>query len=157
MFKPKKEIVSLGSKKKLGTKKEGMAFEQRGTDKYNQTIKFAKQVAQRQIGSGNKHWALGDMITEEALTASLAEFKERGTLSSSGEKQITIKREWLVKLAEEAREMNKEFYFLPFAFKGDSTDYVAMEYDRLLAYIQIIQTMSERMRLLENELQRKEE
>ncbi|SFJ63709.1 hypothetical protein SAMN02799624_05297 [Paenibacillus sp. UNC496MF] len=130
-----------------------MDFENRGTRAYNHAVTAAKDVARRQIASGAKHWALGDMITEEALTAALAEFKERGSLSAKGEKQITIKREWLEKLADEARQMKREFHFLPFAFSGDTKDYVVMEYDRLLAYIQIIQSLVEEMRLLRMQME----
>ncbi len=152
-YKPPKQPYTLGGRKgPTGVKKEGMAFEERGTKRYNQAIREAKDVARRQIASGGKHWALGDMITEEELTASLAEFKERGTISASGEKQITIKKQWLDKLSEEAEAMNRSFYFLPFTFKGQDTDYVAMEYDRFLAYVQMIQTMAERMRILEDKV-----
>lgn len=134
---PKKEI------------KEGMDFENRGTKKYNNAIKFAKDSARRQLNSGALHYALGDMITEEELTASLSEFKERGSTTARGEKTISIKKEWLEKLKEEAKKMNRDYYFLPFSYKGSDTDYVAMEYDILLSYIQTIQMMAEQIRLLQ--------
>jgi hypothetical protein len=138
---PKKEI------------KEGMDFENRGTKKYNQTVKVAKDVARRQIASGALHYALGDMITEEELTASLSEFKERGTVNAKGEKQISIKREWLEKLEWEARQMGKTYYFLPFTFKGSDKDYVAMDYDILLSYVQTIQSLLETNRLLRQQIE----
>ncbi|GAK41950.1 hypothetical protein TCA2_4442 [Paenibacillus sp. TCA20] len=153
MFRPKKEVRRLGQRS--GAKKsdkEGMAFEERGTKKYNQAIRQAKDVARRQFASGALYHSLGDMITEEDLTAALAEFKERGTLSKSGEKQITIKKEWLDKLEEEARLMNRDFYFLPFTFKGQNTDYVVMTYDRMLAYIQTIQILNQNLRHLQDQL-----
>jgi hypothetical protein len=157
MFKAVKAPSKLQTKSPYRQeKKAGMNFENRGTRRYNQAVASAKNVARRQIASGAKHWALGDMITEEKLTAALAEFKERGTVNAKGEKQITIKREWLEKLADEARQMNREFYFLPFSFVGDDKDYVVMEYDRFLAYIQIIQSLVEEMRLLRMQLESKE-
>lgn len=128
--------------------KQGMDFENRGTKKYNHAVKAAKDAARRQIASGALSHALGDMITEEALTASLAEFKERGTVSARGEKQITIKKEWLDKLEWEAKQMNREYYFLPFTFKGSDKDYVAMDYEILLSYVQNIQALLEENRLL---------
>lgn len=132
--------------------KEGMAFEQRGTKRYNQQVKQAKDIARRQVASGALHFALGDMITEEELTASLAEFKERGSTDARGAKSITIKKEWLDKLKEEARQMNRNYYFLPFTFKGSDTDYVAMDYDILLSYIQTIQALHEHNQLLQQQI-----
>lgn len=132
--------------------KQGMDFENRGTKKYNQVVQKAKDVARRQIASGALSHALGDMITEEELTASLAEFKERGSVSARGEKQITIKKEWLEKLEWEARQMGKTYYFLPFTFKGGDKDYVAMDYDILLSYIQTIQALLEENRLLRQQI-----
>jgi hypothetical protein len=148
-FKERKGLQPKSYKRK--EKKEGMDFENRGTRKYNQVIKNSKDVARRQLASGALHFALGDMITEESLTASLAEFKERGSVDARGNKQITIKRDWLEKLAEEARHMGKDYYFLPFTFKGDDKDYVALEYDILLSYVQTIQQLAEQVRLLQKQ------
>lgn len=145
--KEKKGISSKSVPKK--EVKEGMDFENRGTKKYNNTVKFAKDAARRQLNSGALHFALGDMITEEELTASLSEFKERGSVNARGEKTISIKKEWLDKLKEEAKLMNRDYYFLPFSYKGSDTDYVAMEYDILLSYIQTIQMLAEQVRLLQ--------
>lgn len=149
LYKAPKERKGL--KPKSNTKKElkeGMDFENRGTRKYNNTVKQAKDVARRQIASGALHFALGDMITEEELTASLSEFKERGSKDARGAKTITIKKDWLDKLEEEARQMNKNYYFLPFTFKGSDKDYVAMDYEILLSYIQTIQALLEHNRML---------
>jgi hypothetical protein len=144
MYKPIKEIRGLQHKSnRRKEKKDGMDLEKRGTMKYNQAVKYAKDVARRQRASGALHYALGDMITEEQITAALAEYKERGQISVSGEKQITIKKEWLKKLADEAKEMRRDYYFLPFAFKGDEKIYVAMDYDLLLSYVQTIQFLAE--------------
>lgn len=152
MFSRKKERVGLRPKSLTNKqKKEGMDFENRGTRKYNQAIAISKDIARRQIASGSLSFALGDMITEEELTASLAEFKERGSVDSRGRKQITIKKEWLDKLKQEAKDMGKNYYFLPFTFKDSDTDYVAMEFDILLSYIQTIQVLNEQLKLLKGE------
>lgn len=154
MYKPPKEIKRGIRSKSLNKKevKEGMDFENRGTRKYNKAVTGAKDVARRQIASGALSHALGDMITEEELTASLSEFKERGTKDAKGQKQITIKREWLEKLEWEAKQMGKSYYFLPFTFKGSDKDYVAMDFDILLSYIQTIQALSEQIRLLSKQI-----
>lgn len=133
--------------------KEGMDFENKGTKKYNHAVRSAKDAARRQLASGALHFALGDMITEEELTAALAEYKQRGSTDARGAKQITIKKEWLDKLEEEARQMNREYYFLPFNFKGSDDDYVAMKYDMLLSYVQTIQALLEHNRLLVKQIQ----
>ncbi len=134
-----------------------MDFENRGTRRYNQSVRRAKDVARRQIASGALHFALGDMITEEELTASLSEFKERGSKDARGSKTITIKKEWLDKLEEEANEMGKSYYFLPFTFKGSDKDYVAMDYNILLSYVQTIQALIEHNRLLERQIEQSRE
>jgi len=149
-IKERKGLQARSTKRK--EKKKGMDFENRGTRQYNQAVSISKQVAKRQLASGALHFALGDMITEEQLTAALAEFKERSSVGSRGEKQITIKKEWLDKLKDESRQMNRDFYFLPFSFGDASTDYVAMEYDMLLRYIQTIQILLEQNRLLQMQL-----
>lgn len=153
LYKPHK--VRQGLRPKSQTKKEvkeGMDFENRGTRKYNQTMKIAKEAARRQLNSGAMAHALGDMITEEELTASLSEFKERGTTSASGQKQITIKRDWLEKLEWEAKQMGKDHYFLPFTFKGSDKDYVAMDFEIFMSYIQMIHALNEQNRLLRMQL-----
>jgi hypothetical protein len=154
MFKATKEKKGLqpksSNKKEV---KEGMEFENRGTRKYNHAVRQAKDVAKRQIASGALHFALGDMITEEELTASLSEFKERGSKDARGAKTISIKKEWLDKLEEEAKQMGKTYYFLPFTFKGSDKDYVALDYDILLSYIQTIQALLEQNRLLTKQIE----
>lgn len=150
-FVPLKEVKQYRYDPKKKSKKEGMAFENLGAAKYNQTVRKAKDVARRQLNSGAMAHALGDVITEESLTAALTEFKERGSTTAKGEKTISIKKEWLEKLKWEASQMNREYYFLPFRYKNDDTEYVAMEYDILLSYVQTIQTLLEQVRLLELE------
>lgn len=146
---PEKKVYRYDPKKK--SQKEGMAFENKGAEKYNQAVKIAKDVARRQPNSGAMAHALGDVITEEQLTAALTEFKERGSTTAKGAKTISIKKEWLEKLKWEARQMNREYYFLPFRYKDDDTEYVALEYDILLSYVQTIQMLLERIRLLEQQ------
>ena len=125
-----------------------MDFEKRGAKAYNQSVRYAQDVARQRVASGAFGGLLGDVITSEKLTASLSEFKERGSISAKGSKQITIKLEWLTKLEEEAREMNRDFFFLPFSFKDHDKDYVAMEYNVLLRYVETIQILLEQNKML---------
>lgn len=149
LYAPFKEKQGLRAKSaKKVEKKEGMDFENLGTKKYNNAVRFAKEAAHRQINSGAIKSLPGDMITEEELTASLAEFKERGSKTARGEKVISIQKKWLEQMKEEAKYLNKEYFFLPFRYKNDDTEYVVMEYDILLSYVQTIQTLVESNRLL---------
>ncbi|ARC67289.1 MULTISPECIES: hypothetical protein [Bacillus subtilis group] len=154
LYKPIKEKKGLNARSSTRKeKKEGMDFENRGTRRYNQNVYKARDVARRQVASGALHFALGDMITEEELTAALAEFKERGSKDAKGHKQITIKKEWLDKLEEEAKQMRRSYYFLPFTFKGSDKDYVALDYEILLSYVQTIQALLEHNRLLAKQIE----
>src|SRR5690606_28147805 len=78
MYQEKKQRQGLRSRSLTNKqKKSGIDFENRGAKRYNQAVKQSKDIARRQIASGAISSFLGDMITEEELTASLAEFKER--------------------------------------------------------------------------------
>lgn len=150
-YEPLKERQPLSPKSEVNKqKKKGISFEQRGTKKYNQTIRIARRAARRQLASGAFSFAPGDMITEEDLTSAIAEFKERFK-DKGGKKYITIHKEWLDKLKKEAKEAGKDYYFLPFSFKGEETDYVILEYDVLLSYIQTIHYLRELLEFLQKE------
>jgi hypothetical protein len=153
MYRPHKEYKRLQPKSvNRKEKKQGMEFEKEGAKKYNQAVHFAKDIAHRQLASGAFSFALGDMITEEELTAALAEFKERGSVNAKGEKYITIHKKWLDKLKEEAKLMGRDYYFLPFRFKDGDKDYVVLEYDLLLSYVQTIQMLVEQIKLFQKQL-----
>ena len=151
-YKPLKVKKGLSAKSSSrAEKKEGMDFEKRGAKAYNQAVHQARNVAKQQVGSGAFGQLLGDVITSEELTASLAEFKERGSTDARGAKQITIKLDWLTKLEEEAKEMNRDFYYLPFSFKGHDKDYVAMDFNMLLKYIETIHILLEQNKRMKEE------
>lgn len=81
------------------------------------------QQARRSRGSGNTWFEKGDVLD----TFVTMECKERkGTELKSGEKSMSIKREWLEKAAEEASH-NDRVMALPFRFKGDDKVYIIME------------------------------
>lgn len=100
-----------------------MAFQRKVVGAYNKAMSQDK-VAYETPNSGAIWHMPGDVVTEEALM----ECKERGTISARGEKQITIKKEWLEKAAEEAFYSNKPM-LLPFGFKEDDNIYMVGEFD----------------------------
>lgn len=156
LYKPPKQYKnSLNRKKKP---KEGMAFEKRVVKAYNKSSgkrdsKF--DTARRRPNSG-AIWSLpGDIVTKDALF----EAKERGTRTSSGEKTISIHKEWLEKIRDEANEASKRYWFLPFAFKDDKAIYVATDFEMQLLIIdtvhdleKIVKEQAERIKDLENQL-----
>ena len=87
--------------------------------------------AKRQPNSGAMWYAKGDISFEHALM----EVKERGTKNGRGEKTISIPKEWLDKQAEEAFLESKEFWYLAFAYKGDSDVYLIKPYDQEIELI----------------------
>ncbi|MBA4293841.1 hypothetical protein C0431_12835 [bacterium] len=155
LYKPPKQIQGLRAKntsRKLKTTKGGMQFEQDGANRYSSAVRSGQDAARRQPGSGALAHALGDVITSEELTAAIAEFKERGSITKSGAKSISIKKEWLDKLEQEAARMNRDYYFLPFRFTGEDKDYLVIEYEMLMGYIETIHTLHEDNKRLRGEL-----
>lgn len=153
-YKPHKEKSRLkvrNTSRKLDTKKGGLQFEQDGANRYSKAVESGRDAARRQPGSGAFAHALGDVISTEQLTASIAEFKERGSVTRSGAKTISIKKEWLDKLAEEAAIMNRDYYFLPFRYTGSDKDYLVIEYEMLMGYIETIHYLLEENKKLRGE------
>jgi len=130
--------------------KKGMEFELEGTNQYNQSIDKGRKEARRQLASGAFSWALGDMITEEEITAAIAEFKLR-TVDGKTQKSFSLKKEWLDKIRHESKQMKKEQYFLPFSFGDPKEIFVAMPYEFLLFYIQTIQFLLKRLEFHEKD------
>lgn len=148
LYKTKKRKPPKKAKKKnaLGKtdkyQKEGMEFQDRVAKRYNELM---GRGARQQPNSG-AFWGMpGDVITEELLQ----ECKERGTVSSRGEKQITIKKEMLEKIKKEANF--RRIPVLPFGFKNDDNIYVALEYDLLLEVVQKNKILEAKIKELEEE------
>ena len=118
---PKKRN-SMG--KVMKYQKEGMEFQDRVAKKFNEFMSAAVVP-----NSGAMWFKPGDIVSEEFLM----ECKERGTISSSGEKQITITKSMLDKIKQEAGANRAPV--LPFGFKGSPEIYVACEFDILLELI----------------------
>lgn len=153
--KAKEEAAAAKKKEKrqaiLKTKdgpKEGMAFEQRVQKTWNQNVTAGRKPAPRpvakprlqpEVGEAKRHgnasgslwFDKGDIKLEHALL----ECKERGTVNSKGEKQITIPKEWLDKSEKEAFQEGKEYWYLPFGYKGDEEIYLIKPFDHEMQLI----------------------
>lgn len=92
------------------------------------TTKQYKQIreSRRQVRSGAIWFMPGDVSD----TVVLAECKERSSVTAKGEKTITIPKEWLTKVAEEAR-MGGQYPTLMFRYKNDETIYSVNDFDVL--------------------------
>lgn len=132
---PKVRKPLRASKKK---KKEGVDFEKRVVKAYNKTVSKESRVDHSAVRSPNSGsiWSLpGDIITKEALL----EAKERGTVTSRGEKTISIQKKWLQKIEYETyQKTNKSYWFLPFRYKGDDKIYVVTDFNIILQLLSLI-------------------
>lgn len=174
----KQSLLKTHSKEK----KEGMAFEKRVQKAWNQTLGRTSSnrpapkrprigqdepragtnpspngrgkpnpvlgEARRQPNSGATWKAKGDIKLEHALM----ECKERGTLTSKGEKQIAIHKEWLDKMVIEAYKEARDYWYLPFGFKGDDGIFIVKPYDHEMQLIYELRAARERIEELEAQL-----
>lgn len=131
---------------KVATSKDSWKdLEQQVADKLNNIPTI--QEARRSIASGAMWWEKGDIVD----TILHPECKERkGSELKSGEKSISIKREWLEKAAEECKFEDKTMC-LPFRFKEDTNIYCIFKNDDIAT---LITTMKAYM--LDNELKDRE-
>lgn len=105
------------------------------------------QEARRSRASGALWFEKGDIVD----TILHPECKERkGNELKSGEKSISIRREWLEKAADECKFEDKTMC-LPFRFKGDENIYCIFKNDDIVS---LITTMKAYM--LDNELKDRE-
>ena len=120
-------------------------LEQQVADKLNNIPTM--QEARRSRASGALWFEKGDIV-DRILHP---ECKERkGNELKSGEKSISIKREWLEKAADECKFEDKTMC-LPFRFKGDENIYCIFKNDDIA---ELITTM--KAYVLDNELKDKE-
>lgn len=127
-------------------------LEQQVADKLNQIPTI--QDARRSRASGALWFEKGDIV-DSILHP---ECKERsGRELKTGDKSMSIKREWLEKAAEECQFESKTMC-LPFRFKGDTTIYCIFKNDDIATLITTMKAYmldNERLRL-ENEQLRKQ-
>lgn len=106
--------------------------------------------AKRQINSGAMWHSKGDIILDHALM----ECKERGTMTSRGAKTISIPKEWLDKQEKEAFQEQRDYWYLPFGYKGDDDIYLVKPYDHELELIFELRKAREEIERLQAELKK---
>lgn len=120
-------------------------LEQQVADKLNNIPTMVE--ARRSRASGALWFEKGDIVD----TILHPECKERkGYELKSGEKSISIKREWLEKAADECKFEDKTMC-LPFRFKGDENIYCIFKNDDIATLVTMMKTY-----MLDNELKDKE-
>ncbi|MCX7610318.1 MAG: hypothetical protein N2043_01865 [Ignavibacterium sp.] len=95
------------------------SFEQEMANKLNAVPTIKEYDARRQIASGAIEGLKGD-ITDPVV---LAECKEYEVKTSKGEKNITIKKEWLDKIFYEAKQVGK-YPALFYRYKNEKQVYI---------------------------------
>lgn len=110
--------------------------------------KKTKDLARQQSNSGALWFAKGDVITEEYLM----ECKERGTLTSRGEKTISIPKEWLTKQEKEAFQEKRPYWILPFRYKNDDEIYLVKTFDQELEMYQKIKDLTAQVEKLSRKI-----
>lgn len=120
-------------------------LEQQVADKLNDIPTI--QEARRSRASGALWFEKGDIV-DSILHP---ECKERkGNELKSGEKSISIKREWLEKASEECKFEDKTMC-LPFRFKGDTNIYCIFKNDDIATLVTMMKAY-----MLDNELKDRE-
>lgn len=126
-------------------------LEQQVADKLNNIPTITE--ARRSRASGALWFEKGDIV-DDILHP---ECKERkGNELKSGEKSISIKREWLEKAAEECKFVDKTMC-LPFRFKGDDKIYCIFQNDDIATLITIMKAYMRDNELKDLEIQRLKE
>jgi hypothetical protein len=147
-------------------KKEGMAFEKRVQKAWNSNVRSGenkpkpKGISRPRIdvtsheakrlgdASGSLWFSKGDVTLHHALL----ECKERGTVNSKGEKQITIPKEWLDKTELEAFQGGKPYWYLPFAYKGSDEIYLVKPFDQEMQLVDELRQAREMIESLQQQL-----
>lgn len=104
-----------------------------------------REEAKRQINSGAMWHSKGDIKLDHALM----ECKERGTKTARGAKTISIPKEWLDKQEKEAFQEQREYWYLPFGYKGDDAIYLVKPFDHELELIYELRKAREKIEELE--------
>lgn len=147
LLKTKKTSSRFSTKqsyKNLNKKDSWKTLEQDVADRLNNLPTI--QEARRSRASGALPFEKGDVIDSILFP----ECKERtGRELKTGEKTISLKKEWLLKAKEECRGMNKTMC-LPFRFKGDEEIYAIIDMNDLAELVTTLKTY-----MLDNEQKEK--
>lgn len=134
----RKKVVEKSDRHVKGSSKEDSwkELEQYVADQLN-AVPYTPE-ARRQLRSGGIWFLPGD-IDDEIL---IPECKERDEVTSSGEKSFSIKKEWIEKVYEEARLVDK-FPALVFRFKNDDKAYFIDDFAVLADMVQMIKMLNQ--------------
>lgn len=113
-------------------------------------VKAKPVEAVRQVNSGALWHSKGDIKLHHALM----ECKERGSTNSRGEKTISIPKLWLEKQEKEAFQEQRDYWYLPFGYKGDDNIYLVKPYDHELELVFELRKAREEIERLQEELQK---
>lgn len=130
------------------TDNSGRTLEEYVKDRFNSLPTVKEWQARRQLGSGNIWFMPGDV----ADTVVLAECKERSTINSKGEKNITIPKTMLEKIEKEAKTYNT-FPALVFRYKGDESGktYFVQDFEVLCEMVHEIKFLRHENQVVTNE------
>ncbi|WP_422661666.1 hypothetical protein ACK8P5_26450 (plasmid) [Paenibacillus sp. EC2-1] len=130
------------------TDNSGETLEEYVRDKLNGLPTVKEYFASRQLGSGNIWFMPGDV----ADPVILAECKERLLVNAKGEKTMTIPKDMIEKIMEEAKMLNR-YPTLIFRYKGDENGktYVVNDFDVLVEMIHEIKILRHEMKVVTNE------
>ena len=96
-----------------------------------------RRLARRQTRSGGIWFMPGDVIDQVMLM----ECKERSTIDAHGKSQITIKKEWLDKVTQEAD--GNQYPALAFRYKGCDDIYFIQRFEILMEIVSEIKYLRE--------------
>lgn len=114
-------------------------------------VKKPVTEARRQANSGAMWHSKGDIKLDHALM----ECKERGSVTSRGTKTISIPKDWLDKQEKEAFQEQREYWYLPFGYKGEDDIYLIKPYDHELELIFELRKAREEIERLQELLKQK--
>lgn len=128
------KIVKKGLNKSAPkiTKRMGSEFEYNNTKANNALLSGATSRQTPNSGAGQ---VKGDEEIVGIINI-MEELKEQNKMTSKGIKTFTIQKEWLEKLEREAKEANKEFWYLKFIFGQNEKDiYCILHSDMVMSMV----------------------
>lgn len=132
-YKPPK-VVKKGLNKSAPkiTKRMGSEFEYNNTKANNALL---SGTTSRQTPNSGAGQIKGDEEIVGIINI-MEELKEQNKMTSKGVKTFTIQKEWLEKLEREAKEANKEFWYLKFIFGQNEKDvYCILSSDMVMSMV----------------------
>lgn len=112
----------------------------RAGNPYKDTARRQERGIAKEIGGKRVPLSGGGAIKGDVIAADvLVECKTGHTVDASGEKQIVLKKDWLIKMKKEAEAEGKSIVFLVFRFKSDKTQWVVAGSENYLKLVKEVQ------------------